>query len=204
VVFIINIAESNFRHTQAVIVAGARLISQPHTCPTAPRLWCSIRHTSGPPERHGTKRPWRGVLAACPRHCLQPCQGRVRVWVAGSPGPFSVPPARAPKQGTRDLAPVAMSVKVVLMVVDLRSVAGFLQPAPLVVASNARMMVAGQTVQSSDRSPDCLKMKNPACAAVKREATHGRHAAFDPDSARRLCCCRDRRRAFVSGGGIGL
>jgi hypothetical protein len=37
-----------------------------------------------------------------------------------------------------------------------------------------RMMVAGQTVQlegSSDRSPDWLKMKNPACAAVKREAT---------------------------------
>jgi len=36
------------------------------------------------------------------------------------------------------------------------------------------MMVAGQTVQlegSSYRSPDWLKMKNPARAAVKREAT---------------------------------
>src|SRR5262245_63315759 len=29
-------------------------------------------------------------------------------------------------------------------------------------------------------------------------------AAFDPDSARRLCCCRDRRRAFVFGGGNDL
>src|SRR5262249_8092367 len=33
---------------------------------------------------------------------------------------------------------------------------------------------------------------------------HGRHAAFDPDSACRLSCCCDRRRAFVSGWGNGL
>jgi hypothetical protein len=36
------------------------------------------------------------------------------------------------------------------------------------------------------------------------EDEHGRHAAFDPDSARRLCCCRDRRRAAVFGRGDGL
>src|SRR6516225_12491392 len=33
---------------------------------------------------------------------------------------------------------------------------------------------------------------------------HGRHAAFDPDSACRLSCSCDRRRAFVSGWGNGL
>jgi hypothetical protein len=35
------------------------------------------------------------------------------------------------------------------------------------------MMVEGQTIQlegSSGHSPDWLKMKNPACAAVRREA----------------------------------
>ena len=40
--------------------------------------------------------------------------------------------------------------------------------------------------------------------AAMVEDKHGRHAAFDPDSARRLCCCRDRRRAFVFGGGNDL
>jgi hypothetical protein len=46
--------------------------------------------------------------------------------------------------------------------------------------------------------------------ALKREGydrlgdEHGQHAAFDPDSARRLCCRCDRRRAFVSGRGNGL
>jgi hypothetical protein len=30
------------------------------------------------------------------------------------------------------------------------------------------------------------------------EDEHGRHAAFDPDSARRLCCCRDRRRLLLT------
>jgi len=40
--------------------------------------------------------------------------------------------------------------------------------------------------------------------AAMVEDEHGRHAAFDPDSARRLCCCRDRRRAFVFGWGNDL
>ena len=40
--------------------------------------------------------------------------------------------------------------------------------------------------------------------AAMVEDEHGRHAAFDPGSARRLCCCGDRRRAFVFGWGNDL
>ena len=36
------------------------------------------------------------------------------------------------------------------------------------------------------------------------EDEHGRHTAFDPDSARRLSCHRDRRRTFVFGWGNDL
>ena len=33
---------------------------------------------------------------------------------------------------------------------------------------------------------------------------HGQRVAFDPNSTRRLPCCRDRCRAFVSGWRNGL
>src|SRR6266404_99362 len=61
----------------AVIVAGARLISQPHTCPTAPRLWCSIRHAAA--DLRGTEPNALGavVLAGVPA-ALPPALPRAR------------------------------------------------------------------------------------------------------------------------------
>lgn len=64
----------------------------------------------------------------------------------------------------------------------------------------------GHGTKGKTNAPDCLKMKESGLCGGEAGGydEHGRHAAFDPDSARRLCCCRDRRRAFVSGRGNGL
>src|SRR5262249_37893899 len=69
----------------------------------------------------------------------------------------------------------------------------------------------GQQMNIGSSFPSYLKRLRVSCSTVVAQPPyeewgneHGQHAAFDPNSTRRLRCCRDRCRAFVSGCGNGL